>query len=164
MKGGTTMNKMIFALFVFAAATVLATDGIDFSADGSALRPLLHSTCFNANVKDHNEGQEPYLTNGGFASSETILWSEGDFNQRVTDLHHIFPLVGQDPNDAANYFFAASDRKMFYANRCNLDVMYRLGSSKENAGYNAHTLVPTNFANTANVMSHVISHGRMIMT
>ena len=109
-------------------------------------------------MKDHNDGQEPYLTNGGFASSETILWSEGDFNQRVTDLHHIFPLVGQDPDDAANYFFAASDRKLFYAARCNLDVMYRLGSAKESAGYNAHTLVPTNFANTAKVMSHIISH------
>ena len=152
------MKKTIFALSVLVAATAFATDRIDFAADGSELRPLLHSTCFNANVKDHNAGQEPYLTNGGFASSETILWSEGDFNQRVTDIHHIFPLVGQDPTDAANYFFAASDRKMFYAARCGLDVMYRLGSSKERAGHNAHTLVPTNFANTAEVMSRIISH------
>lgn len=86
-------------------------------------------------------------------------WSLNNPNQRMIDVHHIFPLMHLDPSDERNYYFAPSDEVIRLVYEAGSKVFYRLGTSIEHTKdvhFNANP--PEDFEKYAEVCAGIIRH------
>ena len=86
-------------------------------------------------------------------------WALNNPNQRMIDVHHIFPLMHLDPKDERNYVFGPSDEVIRLVYEAGSKVFYRLGTSIEHTKdihFNANP--PEDFHKYAEVCAGIIRH------
>lgn len=164
-------QRLSFVLAVVAAvlsASLWAEDvTINYDSYAKAVRPELHGAAFAPRLRTlgtHSDITE-LLRDLNLAHCRTHDLSLHDGGMRVIDIHHIFPLMSRDPEDATAYDFRATDALIAAITNCGMKIVYRLGNSIENPAskiegyphYN-HTVSSSEYATYASVMSHIIAH------
>ena len=86
-------------------------------------------------------------------------WALNNPNQRMIDVHHIFPLMHLDPADEKNYVFASSDEAIRLVYEAGSKVFYRLGTSIEHTkDFHCNANPPEDFHKYAEVCAGIIRH------
>ena len=86
-------------------------------------------------------------------------WALNNPNQRMIDVHHIFPLMHLDPADEKNYVFGPSDEVIRLVYEAGSKVFYRLGTSIEHTeGVHFNANPPEDFEKYAEVCAAIIRH------
>ena len=86
-------------------------------------------------------------------------WALNNPNQRMIDVHHIFPLMHLDPADERNYVFGPSDEVIRLVYEAGSKVFYRLGTSIEHTeGVHFNANPPEDFEKDAEVCAAIIRH------
>ena len=86
-------------------------------------------------------------------------WAHNNTDQRLIDVHHIFPLMHLDPSDERNYYFAPSDEAIRLTYEAGSKVFYRLGTSIEHTeGIHFNTNPPEDFDKYAEVCAAIVRH------
>lgn len=143
--------------FLVAALTALS---VDFGEEVGKVRPELHSSGFGPQICGCPAERIADIKSMGFKAARTHDWALANPNQRVCDLHHMFPLLHADASDPKNYCFGPTDY-LFKRTREELghEIFFRFGTSIEHSGkthFNA--VIPEDFDKVAEVLAATIRH------
>ena len=151
-----------FLMVIFLAAGVSAADlSVDFSRPIGKVRPELHSSSFGPTICSRNPQGEADIRAMGFLYARTHDWALINSNERVCDVHHIFPLTHLDTSDPANYHFAPTDYLLkLTREEMGREIFYRLGTSIEHSGATVHfnSLIPDDFDKVAEIFAATVRH------
>ena len=139
----------------------LAVLTADFGEVVGAIRPELHSSGFGAQICSFSSGMVADIRSMGFTAARTHDWALVNPNQRICDLHHIFPLAHLDASDPENYFFAPTDCILERTRSVlGLNIMFRFGTSIEHSGKDVHfnARIPKDFDKVAEVFAATVRH------
>ena len=159
--------RMRFAHILFVAAVAFAADAsfaglsVDFAKVVGKVRPALHSSGFGPTICSRKPQGEADIRAMGFEYARTHDWALLNSNERVCDVHHIFPLMHLDASDPANYHFAPTDYLLrLTREEMGLKVFYRLGTSIEHSGPKVHfnSLIPEDFDKVAEIFAATVRH------
>ena len=146
---------------ILAVGALAATLAVDFNSTIGDIRPELHSSGFAPKIESCSQVVVDDIKSMGFKYARTHDWALVNPNQHVCDYHHIFPLIGRDAKDPANYVFKPTDYLFKRAREeAKLDIFFRLGASIEHSGPKVHfnTLIPEDFDKVAEVFAGTIRH------
>ena len=133
---------------------------VDFTAKEGLIRKELYGSGLHIFVANRHiaDNSETFKTLR-FPVVRNHDWSLNNPNQRMIDVHHIFPLMHLDPADERNYYFAPSDEVIRLVYESGSKVFYRLGTSIEHTeGIHFNTIPPTDFNKYAEVCAAIIRH------
>ncbi|HEY5408384.1 MAG TPA: hypothetical protein VIJ92_14920 [Ginsengibacter sp.] len=128
---------------------------IDFSNIIGKIKPL-HGV--NQGPFDYMPEAAPievYFKKAGFPSVRLhdVNWPHPD----AVDIHTIFPLFDEDPDDPKNYTFKKTDDYLLPIIKNNSEIIYRLGESiEQRASYYTHP--PKDFKKWAKICVNIIRH------
>lgn len=105
---------------------------VDYSTHKGLIRKELYGSGLHIFVSDRNISDfSDVFKTLRFPAVRNHDWSLNNPNQRLIDIHHIFPLLHLDPSDERNYYFAPSDEVIRLVYEADSKVFYRLGTSIE---------------------------------
>ena len=140
---------------------IIAALTVDFSADVGGIRPALHSSGFGPTICAQSAQDLADLKAMGFKYARTHDWSLINPNQRVCDVHHVFPLMSLDATKPEHYFFDSTDYLLKRTrDDAGLDVFFRLGTSIEHSGPKVHfnSAIPQDFDKVAEIFAGTVRH------
>ena len=155
------MKRTILTAVLFAGISAVAVPEVDFSSVVGRIRPALHSSGFGPTICSQTAKDLADVKSMGFHAARTHDWALCNPNDRVCDVHHIFPLMHLDAKDPKNYVFGPTDYLLKRTREeAGLDVFYRLGTSIEHSGPKIHfnSLIPEDFDKVAEVFAGTVRH------
>ncbi|MCQ2391666.1 MAG: DUF1080 domain-containing protein [Kiritimatiellae bacterium] len=138
-----------------------AASTVDFGVQVGKMRPELYSSGFGPMVCSCPQAAIDDIRSMGFKAARTHDWALLNSNERVCDVHHIFPLMHLDAADPKNYVFGPTDYLLKRAREeAGLDIFFRLGTSIEHSGPKIHfnSLIPVDFEKMAEVFAATVRH------
>ncbi len=144
-----------------AAGAPVGAPSVDFGKEAGVLRPALHSSGFGPTICSQTAQDLADVKAMGFAFARTHDWALINANERVCDLHHVFPLMHLDASKPENYVFGPTDYLLRRTREeTGLDIFYRLGTSIEHSGDKIHfnALIPEDFDKVAEIFAGTIRH------
>lgn len=95
-----------------------------------------------------------------FTATRNHDWAIENANQRLVDIHHIFPLMHLDADDERNYVWGPTDEIMRLCYEAGTKVLFRLGTSIEHTGtaFKFNKIQPDDPEKYADVCVHVMRH------
>ncbi len=133
---------------------------VDFSQSAGKIKKELYCSGLHTFVNNRSITDfDPIFRTLRFPIVRNHDWALNDANQRLIDIHHIFPLMHLDANDERNYVFAPSDEAIRLCYEAGSKVFYRLGTSIEHTkDIHFNTIPPTDFHKYADVCAAVVRH------
>ncbi|MBR4518985.1 MAG: hypothetical protein IKO65_08300 [Victivallales bacterium] len=133
---------------------------VDYSTHKGLIRKELYGSGLHIFVSDRNISDfSDVFKTLRFPAVRNHDWSLNNPNQRLIDIHHIFPLMHLDPADERNYYFAPSDEVIRLVYEAGSKVFYRLGTSIEHTkDIHFNIFPPADFHKYAEVCAAVIRH------
>ncbi len=142
------------------ALALAAALSVDFSEEVGKIRPELHSSGFGPQICSCSAEELDDIRSMHFKASRTHDWALLNANQRVCDLHHMFPLMRLDATKPENYVFAPTDY-LFKRTREELghDIIFRFGTSIEHSGkVHFNAVIPEDFDKVAEIFAGTVRH------
>ncbi len=115
----------------------------------------LHVFISNRRISDYNDTFKSLR----FPIVRNHDWALNNPNQRLIDVHHIFPLMHLDPKDEKNYVFGPSDEAIRLVYEAGSKVFYRMGTSIEHTkDFHFNAIPPQDYQKYAEVCAGIIRH------
>jgi len=157
------MLKKTILVAVTAMGTIVVFAGlsVDFEKTMGEIRPELHSSGFGPTICSRKPQGEEDVRSMGFEYARTHDWALINSNERVCDVHHIFPLMHLDAADPNNYWFGPTDYLLkLTREEMGQKIFFRLGTSIEHSGPKVHfnTLIPEDFDKIAEIFAATVRH------
>ena len=115
----------------------------------------LHVFISNRRITDYNDTFKSLR----FPVVRNHDWALNNPNQRLIDVHHIFPLMHLDPKDERNYVFGPSDEVIRLVYEAGSKVFYRMGTSIEHTkDFHFNAIPPQDYQKYAEVCAGIIRH------
>ena len=115
----------------------------------------LHVFISNRRISDYNDTFKSLR----FPIVRNHDWALNNPNQRLIDVHHIFPLMHLDPKDEKNYVFGPSDEVIRLVYEAGSKVFYRMGTSIEHTkDFHFNAIPPQDYQKYAEVCAGIIRH------
>jgi len=139
----------------------LAALSVDFNDEIGKVRPELHSAGFGPTICGFSDELVSDIRSMGLKAARTHDWALACPNQRVCDIHHLFPLAHLDAADPKNYCFGPTDCLLQRTReQMGLDVFFRFGTSIEHSGKDIHfnARIPEDFDKVAEIFAATVRH------
>lgn len=150
------MNARYSLLLLSVVTAMNAADlTVDFSKTNGFIRPLhgvnLGPLCYRGlvDLSSYHRELNPPLTR-----LHDVVWVNGD----AVDISTIFRDFRNDPNQAENYDFAATDDYLDAIMRAGSPILYRLGESIEHTPRKYRVHPPQDFSKWAEICCNLVRH------
>ncbi|MBQ7650374.1 MAG: hypothetical protein IJS15_05405 [Victivallales bacterium] len=136
------------------------TLSVDFNAKCGTIRKELycsglHVFVSNRRIRDNYDTFKDLR----FPIVRNHDWALNNPNQRMIDVHHVFPLPHLDPTDERNYVFGPSDEAIKLVYQAGSKILYRLGTSIEHTkDYHFNAVPPKDYHKFAEACAGIIRH------